>query len=148
MSNGRDFVNEREQREWEAQEGALRAERARDVAGGDPTVEQYRLIARVLRQPQLDALPRDFAVQTAARALREARLANDSVELWLQRGLIAVLLVAGAAAIRVYAGEWLAGLELSVPDGATFAVQSVVGWSLAVAACVGVSSVFAFAGKR
>jgi hypothetical protein len=147
MSNGRD-LDEREQREWDAQESAWRAERAGSAAVGDADVAQYRLIARALRAPRIDALPRDFAAQTAARALREARLANDSVEVWLQRGLVALLLLSGAAAIRAYGGESLLGFSFSVPEGATLGIQSVVSWSLAVAACVGVSSVFAFGGKR
>ena len=82
------------------------------------------------------------------RALRDARLASESVEVWLQRGLVALLLLAGAVALRVYGGESLLELPFSVSDGAALNVQAVVGWSLAVAACVGISSVFAFAGKR
>jgi hypothetical protein len=148
MSKGRDFESEREQREWDAQEAALRAERAGSTAAGNADVAQYRLIARALRTPQLDAIPRDFAVETAARALREQRIADETVEVWLVRGLVALLLLAGAVAIRVYGGESLLGFSFSVPDGATLGIQSVVGWSLAVAACVGISSMFAFAGKR
>ena len=148
MSKGRDFESEREQREWDTQEAALRAERAGSTAAGDGDVAQYRLIARALRTPQIDAIPRDFAAQTAARALREQRIANEAVEVWLGRGLIALLLLAGAVALRVYGGESLVGFSFSVPDGATPGIQSVVGWSFAVAACVGISSVFAFAGKR
>ena len=148
MRSGSDFDSEREQREWDAQEGALRAERAGSSAGGDAEVAQYRVIARALRPPQLDAIPRDFAAQTAARALRDARLANESVEVWLSRGLIALLLLAGAVALRVYGGESSLGLSFSIPDAAALNVQAVVGWSLAVAACVGISSLFAFAAKR
>ncbi|HEY3518306.1 MAG TPA: hypothetical protein VGL98_14755 [Gammaproteobacteria bacterium] len=148
MSNGRDFDSEREQREWDAQESALRAERASSAAGSDQSVAQYRVIARALRTPRLDAIPLDFAAQTAAHALRDARLASDSVEVWLGRGLVALLLLAGAVALRVYGGESLLGFSFSVPDTAAPNVQAVVGWSLAVAACVGISSVFAFAGKR
>ena len=148
MSNGRDFDSEREQREWDAQESAVKAERAGGAAGGDTGVAQYRVIARALRTPQLDSIPRDFAAQTAARALRDARLASENVEVWLQRGLVALLLLAGAVALRVYGGESLLDLPFSVSDGAAMNVQAVVGWSLAVAACVGISSVFAFAGKR
>lgn len=148
MSNGSDFDSEREQREWDAQERALRAERAGSTGRGDSSAAQYRVIARALRTPHLDAIPRDFAAQTAARALREARLANETVEVWLVRGLVALLLLAGAVALRVYGGESLLDLPFSVPDGAALNIQTVVGWSLAVAACVGISSVFAFADKR
>jgi len=148
MSNGRDFDSEREQREWDAQEAALRAERAGSAASGDAEFAQYRFVARALRTPEIDAIPRDFAAQTAARALREQRIANDAVEVWLGRGLIALLLLAGAVALRVYGGESLLGFSFSLPDGATPGIQSVVGWSFAVAACVGISSVFGFAGKR
>jgi len=148
MSNGSEFDSERERREWDAQEGAVRAERAGSAAGGDTGVAQYRVIARALRTPELDAIPRDFAAQAAARAQRDARLASESIEVWLQRGLVALLLLAGAVALRVYGGESLLELPFSVSDGAALHVQAVVGWSLAVAACVGISSVFTFAGKR
>jgi hypothetical protein len=148
MSLGRDFDSEREQREWDAQESAMRGERAGSAPVGGAGVEQYRLIARALRTPPIDAIPLDFAAQTAARAAREARLASEAVEIWLGRGLVALLLVAGAVAIRVYGGESLLDFSFSVPDGATFGIRTVVSWSLAVAACIGISSVFAFAGKR
>jgi hypothetical protein len=148
MSEGRDFESEREQREWDAQEAALRAERAGSVAAGDAEFTQYRLIARALRMPQLDVIPHDFARETAARALREQRIANETLEVWLGRGLVALLVLVGAVAIRAYGGDQLLGLSFSVPDAATLGIQSVVGWSVAVAACVGISSVFSFAGKR
>ena len=148
MSNGRDLDNEREQREWDAQESAMRAERTGSAPAGDVGVEQYRLIARALRTPPIDAIPLDFAARTAARAAREARLANEAVEIWLGRGLVALLLIAGAVAVRVYGGESLLDFSFSVPDGATFGIRTVVSWSLAVAACIGISSAFAFAGKR
>jgi hypothetical protein len=146
MSNGRNFDDERAQREWDAQENALRAERT-GGRSGDAGVAEYRLIARALRTPPLDALPSDFAARTAARALREQRVANETVEIWLERGLVALLLLAGAAAVFAYRDS-LPELSFSVPDGATLGIQTVLSWSFAVAACVGLSSVFAFAGNK
>ena len=144
----RDFDTEREQREWDAQESALRAERA-GAAGtaGSADVAQYRLVARALRSPPLDALPNDFAARVAASVERRSRGANESVELWLERGLVALLLLAGAASLIVYNGDWLRELSFSVPERAAFAVQTIVSWSLAIAACVGVSSAFALGRK-
>jgi hypothetical protein len=148
MSLGRDFDEAHDQREWDAQESAMRDERAGGARVGATGVEQYRLIARALRTPAIDPIPLDFAAQTAARAAREARLANEAVEIWLGRGLIALLLLAGAMAIRVYGGESWLDFSLSVPDSASWGIRTVVSWSLAVAACIGISSAFAFAGKR
>jgi len=143
MSNERDFDDEREQREWEAQESALRAERLGGRGSG--AAAEYRLIARALRTPPLDPLPSDFAARTAARALRDQRIVNETVEVWLERGLMALLLIAGGAALLAHRDS-LPELSFSVPAGAAVGIQSVLGWSLAVAACVGLSSVFA--GKR
>jgi hypothetical protein len=147
MSNGCDFETEREQREWDAQESARRAERSGGGAGGDAAAAEYRLIARALRTPPVDPLPTDFAVRTAAQAVRDQRIANETVEVWLERGLVALLLLAGVAALLAYRDS-LPQISFSVPAGATVGIQSVLGWSFAVAACVGLSSVFAIAGKR
>jgi len=143
----RDFDTEREQREWEAQERALVDERAGARAGGDANVAQYRLIARALRRPQLAPLPSDFAARTAARAAVESRAASERVEVWLERGLIALLLVAGGVALTVFNSEWLETLSFSVPERAAPSIQTLVSWSIAVAACVGISSAFALARK-
>jgi hypothetical protein len=148
MSERRGFDEERDQREWEAQESGLRAERAGAHATGDAAVSAYRLVARALRTPPLDALPADFAARTAALAVRESRIVNENVEVWLGRGLVALLLLAGAAALRIYADESLFGLSVSLPERAEFGIQTVLSWSLAIAACVGLSSVFAAARKH
>ena len=144
----RDFDTEREQREWEAQERALLEERAGARAKGDASIAQYRLIARALRSPRLAPLPGDFAARAAARAAVESRAASERVEVWLERGLIALLLVAGGVALSVFNGEWLVEtLSFSVPEGAAPSIQTLVSWSIAIAACVGISSAFALARK-
>jgi hypothetical protein len=146
MSNGRDFDDDREQSEWEAQEAARWAERTGGRSSGARAAE-YRLIARALRMPPVNPLPSDFAARTATRALREQRIASEAVEVWLERALVALLVVAGAAALLAYRDS-LPELSFSVPAGAAGGIQSVLGWALAVAACIGLSSVVALAGKR
>ena len=147
MSKRRDFDEERDHREWEAQESGLREERG-GAHSADAAVSEYRIIARALRTPPLDALPADLAARTAARAERESRIANENVEVWLGRGLVALLLLAGAVALRIYGDESLFGLSFSLPERAELGIQTVLSWSLAIAACVGLSSVFAAARKR
>jgi len=147
MSTERDFDDEREQREWRAQESAVRAERSGARAGGDPDVAQYRLIARALRNPPLDPLPSDFAVRVAARVGRESPSANESVEVWLERALVALLLLAGGAALFVYNGEALREMSFSLPERTALGMQTIASWSIAIAACVGISAVFALPKK-
>lgn len=151
--NGLDLDSDRGKREWEAQERALRDERARangagarSDAGREAAVAEYRLIARALRTPPTAPLPSDFAARTAARA-RMARAMNEHVEIWLERGLLALLLVAGAAAVSAYNGDWLRELSFRVPEGAAAGIRTVASWSIAVAACVGISSAFSLARK-
>lgn len=145
MSTPRDFDDEREQREWEAQERALRAERAGTGADGVPAVAQYRLVARALRTPSIDALPPDFAAQTAARA---ERIASEHVEVWLERALVALLLLAGVAALLFYSDEPLVSFSFSLPERAEPGIQAVLSWSVAIAACVGLSAMLARARKH
>lgn len=143
MSLRLEFETEREEREWEAQERAVRDERLGAPSAGDGSVEEYRLIARALRNPPVAPLPSDFAARTAAHVRRTSRAASERVEIWLERGLVALLLLAGAAALLVYNGDWLRELSFSVPEGAALGVRAVASWSIAVAACIGISSAFA-----
>ena len=139
-------LGEREQREWEAQERAVAAERSGVASTGDRNVDAYRLVARVLRVPPLAPLPSDFAARTAARA-RASRAANEHVEVWLERGLLALLLLAGSAALFIYNRDWLRELDLSVPERAAMSIRTVAAWGIAVAACVGISSALTFSRK-
>jgi hypothetical protein len=149
MSTERDF-DEREQRDWDAQERALRAERGGESAASDAHAAQYRLVARALREPPLDSLPQDFAARVAARvtATAPARGTGERIESWLEGALVALLLCAGAAALIAYNGDALRELSFKLPEGAGLGIQTVVSWGLAVAACVGLSSALAIARKR
>ena len=146
MSHDLELESKREQREWEAQERALYEERSGAPSKGDRTVDTYRLVARVLRNPPLAPLPSDFVARTAARA-RALRAVGEHVEIWLERGLVALLLLGGAAALLVYNGDWLRELSFSVPEGAAMGIRTVASWSIAVAACVGISSALSLSRK-
>jgi anti-sigma factor RsiW len=149
MSTQRDIDKERELREWEAQERAVRAERLGARMGHDATVAQYRLIDRALRNPPLTPLPSDFAARVAARVDLTARAGNEHLEVWLARGLVILLVLAGAAAVSIFLGDALRDLaeNLTVPEPAAFRVQIVAGWAMVIAACVGVSAAFHFGRK-
>jgi len=146
MTTRDDFDERRAQREWEAQESALRAERHGAPAGRDTAVAQYRLIARALRNPPLDPLPSDLVARVAAGIALESRIASERVEVWLERGLVVLLLLAGAAAVAVYNGESLRELTSSLPEPAVLGTQVLTSWGFAIAACVGIS--WAFEGSR
>ena len=53
------FDDPRTRSEWDAQERALREERLGVPVGDDARVAEYRLLARALRHPPLDAVPVD-----------------------------------------------------------------------------------------
>jgi len=144
MTNERDIEKESELREWDAQERAVRAERLGARNGHDPVVAQYRLIDRALRKPPLSPLPRNFAAEVAARIEQKARAGNDHFEVWLGRGLVALLVLAGTAAVLFFFGDALRDLaeNVSVPEAAAFRVQTFAGWAATIAACVGVSAAF------
>jgi hypothetical protein len=62
------FDDAAREREWLAQENAMRRERLHlDPHGDDARTKRYRMLARVLRQPLDENLPPDFARQLAAQ---------------------------------------------------------------------------------
>jgi hypothetical protein len=136
MSEPQQPFDARTEREWEIQERAWRAERARAADdGGDARAAEYRLLARVLRDPPLAHLPVDFAHQAAVLA---ERAADDALERALLRfGLVAVAAVV-IAGVAVVGPQW--GAVLGAASGNPAAVGPLQ-WTLAVLACLGFSSV-------
>ena len=135
-----DFGNQRHQAEWEAQERALSDERQGAPQGRDDRIAAYRLIARVLRDPRLAPLPAGFAAQTSARVELKAQILDDRVEIWLQRVLLGILVLGGAAAMVVFGGEWLRAVAVRIAETANLGALTGAGWGLAIAACVGLSA--------
>ena len=129
------------EREWQAQERALRDERAGCATSDDPLLASYRTVARILRQPLPDALPADFA-----RALAEHVVAQHGVaahppldlrfEQVLMRSLVVVLALSAAVATALYGSVFLQALAVLMPASSS---TVVLGWALALAGCVGLS---------
>ena len=118
-----------DEREWQAQERALRDARE-GVASGDPLARRYRAVVDALRTPLPDALGSDFAAQVAAQA-RNAPL-DARLEGSLVRTLATLLGLSGAVTAAIYGRQWLpAILEPLHLDTA-----SALNWALALSACV------------
>ncbi|MDE2247907.1 MAG: hypothetical protein KGJ96_04940 [Xanthomonadaceae bacterium] len=130
------FDDAAREREWQAQELAMRRERLRlDAAADAPRVRRYRRIARALREPLDAALPADFAQQVAARAAAAAPAADIGFERALTLALGGLLALAAVVVTTLYGGTWLSPLV-----GALSALQPLAGrWPVAFAACMAVS---------
>lgn len=125
------FENERIRREWIAQEKSCRD----DDDAHDSRTLKYRLISRMLRDPPLDPIPFKFAAQTAARAELAAELENDTLERWLERGLLGALAVVGCISLLYFGGNWLGGLD-SLRSTGVQAFEPFRVWSIVAAGCV------------
>jgi len=137
------FDDTASEREWLAQERAVRAERlGLDANGDDARVRRYRLIARTLRQQPDETLPDDFASQVAARAGTAPRLspAADSRAEWaLLSTLAGILVLAGGITLVLYGQAWLPAIHAAWPARPSPANPEALRWGLAFAACLGFS---------
>lgn len=129
--------DERDEREWQAQERALREARAglRAPLDADDRVRaQYRAIAEALRAPPPVSLPTGFAADVArlARARAPANAPEAGLERWLVRALVAAFVLSALLALGAYGARLLAMLE----DGVgTQGLQ----WLGVLAGCVALS---------
>lgn len=133
------FDDAAHEREWLAQEGAMRRERLQlDPAGDDARSRRYRLLARALREPLPDALPADFAQQLAARvAAAPARRGapGRSFESTLTLALAIALAVTAIVVVAIYGSTWLPSFVTLLPPPHAPAIR----WLLALAGCLGAS---------
>lgn len=128
-----------DEREWQAQERALRGEQRGCMSGdGGPLVARYRQVVSALRQPIAEGLPVDFAQRVAQRVSRQAghRMAIDlRLERNLMRGLVAALALSGAVALAWHGqAAWQSLLALIPP-----AQGAGIGWGPPLAACIALS---------
>lgn len=119
--------------EWQAQEQALRDERAgAPVRTGDARRAEYRLVSRVLRHPPLDPVPFDFARTVAAR-VRRVTDGDDRLERVLLRALVALMGVSGLVVGLLYGAAWGPALAAALPVPA----GELTRWGLVLLACTG-----------
>jgi hypothetical protein len=134
-----------DEREWLAQERALRDERTRGQTSEDQAVATYRHVVRALRAPLPDALPADFARSVAAQCRRAPTRVDTWLEQQFQQLLLAALAVAAVLACANYGGEWLRASLAALP---VLDQRTTLDWSLALAACLCVSWATGAAGRR
>ena len=129
------FDDAASEREWLAQERAMRRERLHlDPAGDDARSRRYRLLARALREPMPDGLPADFAQQLAARVAVSPKAA-PRIEVVLMIALVVALMIAAAGVTIIYGSAWLPSFSAILPAPQAPAIR----WLLALAGCLGVS---------
>jgi hypothetical protein len=135
------FESDRTRREWIAQERGCREDGDRSPSFDDARVQKYLLIARLLRHPPIDPIPRNFAAQTAARAELDAEANDDSLETWLERGLLMALAVVGCITMLTIGGNWTGSLDALRLSG-SLALEPYKTWGALAVGCVIVTTVF------
>jgi hypothetical protein len=133
------FDDEAREREWQAQEKAMRRESLHlDSAGDDVRVQRYRMLARALREAPQDSLPADFARHVAAQATSVPAgnvVADTRFEFVLMASIAIALVVAVVAVISLYGDAWLPSISTMLPAPGALATR----WLLAFAGCIGLS---------
>jgi hypothetical protein len=136
MSNHEKFPID--EREWQAQERALREVRAgaapRDAAlgGDDALVARYRDVARALAVPPASGLHAGFATEVAQLAAKRHAAPDAGLERGLLRMLVLAMALSSAVVVAVYGVQWWrASAQLLGTDA--------LGWTIAVAACAALS---------
>lgn len=133
------FDDAAHEREWLAQERAMRRERLQlDPAGDDARSRRYRLLSRTLREPLPDALPADFARQVAARvAAAPSRQVTSGgrLESALLLALGGALILAAGIVTAIYGHAWLQPFGELLPAFP----GSTLGWLLALGGCLAAS---------
>jgi len=134
-----------DEREWQAQERALREIRSgmgpRDAStGGDETlVARYRRVAQALRVPPPSGLHAGFAAEVARLAGQAAP--DTGIERGLLRALASAMALSSAVVVAAYGVQWWRALVHLLGSDA-------LGWTLAAAACAAMSWSFEWLRRR
>lgn len=127
--------NDQDEREWQAQERALREARSgRRLPSDDVVLARYQAIAEVLGQSPQHALPADFAGRVARIAAQRTNMQSPQPagEQVLVRVLACAFALSAAVAFGAYGARLLAMLQAATGgDG--------LKWMLLLAGCMGLS---------
>lgn len=121
------------EREWQAQEDAMRRERLHLYSDDDNAeVLRYRLIARVLAMPPPDEPPPDFAQKVArlAIAIPASRPHAVTFETVLTIVLAVALFLSASTITALHGARWWSAFGALLPSPLT------VHWLLALLGCV------------
>ncbi len=127
-----------DEREWQAQERALREVRAgmrphdETLRGDEALVARYRHVARALAVPPAPGLDAGFAAEVARLAVTRHAAPDTGFERGLLRALLLALALSSAVVVALYGVQWWrASAQLFGTD--------TLGWTIAVAACAALS---------
>ena len=130
------FDDPAREREWLAQENAMRRESmCLEPIGDNAKSQQYRLLARVLRTAPPIGLPPDFAQQLSALAAARTheRPPGFTFESVMTTVLAGALLLAATAVTVIYGAAWWPSFQTLLPTPVT------AQWLLALIGCLGIS---------
>jgi hypothetical protein len=128
------FDDPARQREWRAQEAALRHEQLHlDPKHDDPRTLAYRLLARALKTEAPGALPDDFAQRVGALAAGSRPAPAATLESILTVILAGALAISAVAATATYGSTWWPGFAAWLP------APALSHWLVALTACVGLT---------
>ena len=119
-----------DEREWQAQERAMRDGRDTAADDGDALTARYRMIDQALRDPPLTPLPLDFAASVARQARNAHKAGEERFERILSHVLIAALGVSAVVICVIHGAQWWPAIAASVPSGSG-------SWLPLIALCIG-----------
>jgi hypothetical protein len=106
-------MREREQEE-RLQAEAEAAERQAAPAGGNPAVDQYRLVLRALRREPVEGLPLDFAARIARRVLFAEE--RGTFEDWMITALMLVMAGGALYYLQPILAKVVAAIDIPLPS--------------------------------
>lgn len=128
------FDDPAREREWQAQEAAMRHERLHlNPNHDDPRTLGYRLLTRALKAEPPGGLAKDFAHQVSALAAESKHAPPATLESTLTISLASALVLSAVAATATYGATWWPAFAALLP------APSIAQWLMALTGCLGLT---------